>query len=151
MGVAKNRIVSPIFVVLLWGATAQAGSGELALGAAATYVGPAEGVVGPLATVGLHDFVALRGLAQGGYGEDGAALLVAGELVLLFDVIAWVPELSLGGGVRVAEDGSAGLLLASFGVRRYVSMEWSVGAWAGAMLEHDRLRATARLGLARDL
>jgi hypothetical protein len=102
-------------------------------------------------SLGLADFVALRGVVQGGAGRDGALAAATAELVLTIDVITWVPEVTFGGGARWADDGVRGIGLATLGVRRYLSLEWSVGAWGGATYDGDRLRPVARFGAFRQL
>lgn len=64
-------------------------------------------------------------------GAPDLALVSDAGLLAVLDVFAWVPELYLGGGVQTGSGSIAPRGVATLGLRRFVSFEWSLGLYAG--------------------
>lgn len=113
--------------------TSRADAGEVALGAqvGGTYE-PATGRAGVALRLGTSDWVSVEGRLGLCVGDDGAAGLVAGGLVVAWDVLAWVPELAVTAGFRVDRERSEPRIGGELGVRRYVGRRWAIGLAAGS-------------------
>ena len=136
---------------------AHADAGELLVGAEAKgELTPAAGV-DAVAQFGLNDLVSLRGWLGGRYGEASAsstraALDVGVGVVCAWDVLSWVPELMLGGGVRSRAGGAAAETLATVALRRFFGPTWSLSIGGGGGWRFDgNAYGTAHIGLWRRL
>lgn len=123
--------------------SAQAASGELALGLNAAATQMLEARLAADLSLGLSPLWGLR--LEVGAGVDGPRpeALVALGGTLAWDVFAWVPVLSVAGGAAWGRGGAQGRVLAQLALRRYLSLsryvwlglggEWRPQAWRGQL------------------
>ncbi len=132
-------------------AAARADAGEWLAGGQAVGELPGAGGIDAVAQLGLGDVLALR--ATAGARRDAGSF--AGDATVGFvwawDVLAWVPEVFVGGGVR-AGSSTAGEIALGLDLRRYVSLDWSVSIGVSGGYRTDGQRyGTLALGLWRRL
>lgn len=125
--VASACILAPSF--------ARADAGELAFGAGYNYVTPKEHRVLARASYGLSDFFAARVDLGAGFTPDFTRGLASAGLVYAYDVVSWVPEIGVYGGLSFADGDAYGRAAALAGIRRYFSRTISASLSAGA--EYD--------------
>lgn len=134
-------------LVLFVPAGLNAASGDLSLGGQVVgSLSPAEVGAGASVDLGLTQFFKLRASLQGRFRDGPEVLMGTAGLVLVFDVLTWVPELALEGGVRWRDTHVAPVAAMSVGVRRYLSLQWSLGLQAGVLWHHSRIQPNVLLG-----
>jgi hypothetical protein len=111
----------------LGAAPAAADEGEWLVGGEAIGELPAAAGAGLTLQRGLGDTLSARVSAGGRYERTHLRADLTLGLVWAWDVLAWVPELFVGGGVR-AGSSTAGEVLLSLGVRHFVSLDTSITA-----------------------
>ncbi len=122
----------------------------LSFGVGSTYVVPKEEIrVDGRLQYGLSQFLSLRGSAGAGFSEDGTRALLSAGLVYAYDVVTWVPELGVYGGVSLGDGYHHGRVLTLAGVRRYLSRTTSIAVSAGAEYDWAPVRSRPRTGAHR--
>ena len=100
---------------------------------------PLEGRLGVVGRAGLGDWLSADLQLAGSLDADGVSGLADVGFIAAWDVLIWVPELRIAGGIRFDPHGADIRLAASLGARRYLSLasslllaagvEWSNGDW----------------------
>lgn len=133
MSVSRVAPVCLLISIAFAPRTSRADAGEVALG---VQVGgayePAAGRAGVALRLGTSDWASVEGRLGLGLGDDRAAGLVAGGLVVAWDVLAWVPELTVTAGFWIDRERSEPRISGELGVRRYVGRRWAIGLAAGS-------------------
>jgi hypothetical protein len=118
---------SSALLVLLLASAARADARELAVGVSAVGdLPPAGGVDGNL-ELGLSDTLSLRLALGGRLGDHGLAGRSSVGLTAAWNVLTWVPELTLAAGGELQGGRVRALAFVAAGVRRYFSLRWSLG------------------------
>lgn len=100
---------------------------------------------GVTSRLGLTDVLAVDVRLGASLNEVGVGGVGSVGVIAAWDVLAWVPELRLGGGLAVDDDGVSGRVMGSIGVRRYVSPTWSWALAVGAQWSPHAYLATVGL------
>lgn len=115
--------------------SARADAGDLAFGVSGGYATPREGRLLARGSYGISDALALRVDVGAGFADEFTRGLASGGIVYAYDVVSWVPELGVYGGVSFADGTSFGRAAVLAGMRRYINRATSVTLSAGA--EYD--------------
>jgi hypothetical protein len=148
-------------------ARAHADAGEVLLGAEVAGELASGAGLDVAAQLGVGDAVALRGWLGGGRysvthaagaGSAGGVAAAANAfdagvgVLWAWDVLSWVPELAVGGTVRVSATESVAAGLATVGLRRFVNADWSLSCTlGGGWRSTGEALGLARVGLWRRL
>jgi hypothetical protein len=149
---AQPRLVAAACIALLVSLVtvtprfAAADSGELAVGAFAGATLPLAASAGLAGRVGLSDWfwvdARLQLLAGDAMAGEGAVGLVAG-----LDALSWVPEARLAAGARLDRGGVDPSVWLWLGVRRFLSLSWSLSLDLGAQWLPDAWGGAAAIGV----
>ncbi len=116
-----------------------ADAGDLGLGLSAGYASPREARFLARGSYGLSDFFAARVDVGAGVTSDFTRGLATAGIVYAYDVLTWVPELGLYGGLSFADGETFGRAQVLAGLRRYLGRTTSLVLSAGA--EYDGAQA----------
>lgn len=128
-----------------------ADTGDVALGPMLSGGWPAEGRLGATVRFGVGDWLALDVRLGAAVDEHGVLGVGSAGVIAAWDVLAWVPELRLAGGARVAEAGVDPRVIAELGVRHYLGLELSLLISVGGEWTPELWSGVASVGLLFDL
>jgi hypothetical protein len=146
-GASVGIVLGIVLGIALHCGVAKADSGDVSFGIGATYAVPKqEARVDARIQYGLSQSLSLRGQAGAGFSDAGTRALLSAGLVYAYDIVTWVPEIGVYGGVSLGDGYHHARALALAGVRRYVSRTTSIGVSAGveydwAPFDQDHVRA----------
>ncbi|MEZ4270577.1 MAG: hypothetical protein R3C68_03820 [Myxococcota bacterium] len=111
--------------ILLCPARGRADTGEVAVGFEVQGTLPAGGRLMATSQLGLSDWSAVRMGVGGEQVDEDWAGRGCVQLVAALDVLAWVPELSLGVAGTVGRDQDLAVV-AGLNIRRFLAFSWSL-------------------------
>lgn len=97
--------------------------------------------------IGLNDWFEVRPAAGYELTAAGSAGLLQGELKAMYDVLAWVPEAFVGGGIVYGRGPIRARVYGGARVRYYIALAWAIEGGVAVEWRPTGVRGVATAGL----